>query len=192
MRVQEEYPLPFPTCWKTSRPLPSPYHPKQEGTRGLSSFPTCWKYSWPLPTTYHPQQEGTRGVSSLFPHLLEVQQALNITQSPTTRGVSSSFPHLLEVQQAIKIKLSPTTRRYKWSILFLSPLAESTAGPYHHPITHNKRVQEEYHSLPTCWKYSRPLPSPYHPQQGVSSSFPHLLEVQQTLPITLPTHNKRV
>ena len=114
-RVQEEYPLPFPTCWKNSRPLPSPYHPQQEGIRGLSSSTTCWKYSMPLPSIYHPQQEGTRGVSSLFPHLLEVQQALTITQSPTTR-------------------------RYKMSILFLSPLVGSTAGPYHHTITHNKRV----------------------------------------------------
>ena len=177
-RVQEEYPL---------------------------SFPSCWKYSRPLPSTYHPQQEGTRGVSSFFPHLLEVQQALTITLSPTTRGYKRSI-----------LILSPlTTREYRKSILFLSPLAgntagpyyhlitttkgyksilsllaESTAGHYHHPITHNKRVQEEYPlPIPTCWKYSRPLLSPYHPQQegtkGVSSSFPYLLEVQLAITITL-------
>ena len=206
----------FPYLLKYSRPLPSPYHSQQEGTRGVSSsyphllevqqtliitllpttrgykrsilflsllagstaghyhhpithnkrvqeeyplpFPTCWKYSRPLPSPYHPQQEGTRGVSSSFPHLLVVQEALTITLSSTTRG-------------------------------FLSLLAGSTAGHYHHPITHNKRVQEYPLSFPTCWWYRRPLPSPYHPQQegtrGVSSFFPHLLEVQLALPITL-------
>ena len=97
----------------------------------------------------------------------------------------------MEAQQALTITLPPTTTGYKRIILFLSPLAGSTACPYHHPTTYNKRVQEEYLlTIPTCWKYSRPLLSPYHPQQegtrGVSFSFPHLLEVQQTLTITLP------
>ena len=161
--VQEEYPLPFPTCWKYNRPLSSPYHP---------------------------QEEGTRAVSSSYPPLLEVQQALTITLLPATRAykrnILFTFPHMLEVQQALTITLPPTTRGYKKSVLFLSPLAGSTEGPYHHPSTHNKRVQEEYPlPFPTCWKYSRPFPSLYHPQQegtrGVSSSFPHLLEVQQAL-----------
>ena len=179
-RVQEEYPL---------------------------SFPSCWKYSRPLPSTYHPQQEGTRGVSSCFPHLLEVQQALTITLSPTTRGYKRSIlflsPLTTRGYRKSILFLSPlaghtagpyyhpitTTKGYK-SILFLSPLAGSTVGPYHHPTTHNKRVQEEFPlPFPTCWKYIRPLPSPYHPQQegtrGVSSSFPHLLEIQETLTITL-------
>ena len=164
-RAQEEYPFPFPTCWKYSRPLPSPYHPQQEGISGLSSF---------------------------FPHLLEVQQTLIITLPPTTRGYKRSILSLYQLAGStvgLTITLSPTTR-YKRSILFLSPLAGSTTGPYHHPTTHNSRVQEEYPlPFPTCWKYSRPLPSPYHPQQegtrGVSSSFPYLMEVQQAITIYL-------
>ena len=186
-RVQEEYPLPIPTYWKYSMPLPSPYHPKQEGTKGLSSFHTCWKYSMPLPSIYHPQQEGTRGVSSLFPHLLEVQQALTITQSPTTREqedyllpfpacwkYSTPLPsHYHPQQEGIRAVFSSLphllevqqahtitiapTTRRYKRSIFLNPLARSIAGPYHHLTTHNKEYPLPF---PTCWKYSRPLLSP--------------------------------
>ena len=141
-RVQMDYPLSFPTCWKYHYHHPTTHNKRVQEEYPLT-IPTCWKYSRPLLSPYQLQQEGTRGVFSSFPHLLEEQQTLTITLPPTTRG-------------------------YKWIILFLSPLVGSTADPYHHPTTHNKRVQEE-HSLPfpTCWKYSRPLPSPYHPQQEV-------------------------